>query len=250
MAEEFNITGFSGDHLDRVRVLFIEMHTGLLEKKVYLCTNIRSKDRGKDHMFINPKPYGKFPLFSANEIGAMLNIIDGEGITEERLRLFKDMVDGNAIYVQQTDNCSSIGETTRGFAGSTYINALNIETIFRLKHVLLHLNRTTIVPTLSYMTKCVKVYQEKLQVTRSGELYTSMKVLVANEEFGEYDLANGDASSKYMFANFDSEKVAVLRNEDAGCFETFNLSDVMLCDSMSDLRRASVALYENKSRKR
>lgn len=254
MEEKPDISGFAANYLDRVRVLFIEMHTGLLEKKVFLCMNIRSKDLSKDHLFVNPRPYGKFPLFSMKDIIAITNVIDGEGVTEENLKLFKNTVETGMIYVQQADNCPSISEATRGFAGNAYNNALNIETIFRLKRVLLHLNMTTIKPTLSYMTKCVNVYQGKLQITNAGELYTTQKVLVANEEFGDENLVNGDANSKYLFANFDTscndEEAVILRNEEGGCFESFNLSDVMLCDGMHDFNRASVAIYENKSRKR
>jgi len=250
MTEKIDTSGFAANYLDRVRVMFIEMHTGLLEKKIFLCTNIRSKDLSRDHLFVNPRPYGKFPLFSVKDIIAICNVIDGEGVTEENLQLFKDTVEGGMIYVQQSDNCTSISEATHGFSGNTYTNALNIETIFRLKQVLIHFNTTTIKPTLSYMTKCVNVYQEKLQITRTGELYTTQKVLVANEEFGDEDLVNGDADSKYLFANFDAGMVAILRNEEGGYFESFNLSDVMLCDGMHDFKRASVALYENKSRKR
>ena len=253
MAENNNISGFAANYLDRVRVMFIEMHTGLLEKRIFLCMNVRSKDLSKDHLFVNPKPYGKFPLFSMKEITAIANVIDGEGVTEENLKLFRDTVETGMIYIQPTDNCPSIGEATRGFSGNAYTNALNIETVFRLKQVLLHLNKTAIKPSLSYMTKCVNVYQEKLQINRAGDLYTTQKVLVANEEFGDEDLVNGDADSKYLFANFFNTSdgvVALLRNEEAGCFESFNLSDVMLCDGMHDFKRASVALYENKSRKR
>lgn len=254
MEEKIDTPGFAANYLDRVRVMFIEMHTGLLGKKLFLCTNIRSKDLSKDHLFVNPKPYGKFPLFSMKDIVAITNVIDGEGVTEENLKLFTNTVEVGMIYVQQADNCPSISEATHGFSGNAYTNALNIETIFRLKRVLLHINATTIKPTLSYMTKCVNVYQEKLQITRTGELYTTQKVLVANEEFGDEDLVNGDADSKYLFANFDTssdaETVAILRNEESSCFEPFNLSDVMLCDGMHDFKRASVALYENKSRKR
>lgn len=253
MEEKIDTSGFAANYLDRVRVMFIEMHTGLLVKKIYLCTNIRSKDLSKDHLFVNPLPYGQFPLFSVKDIIAITNVIDGEGVTEENLKLFKDTVECGMIYVQPADNCPSIGEATRGFSGNAYTNALNIETVFRLKQVLLHLNMTTITPSLSYMTKCVNVYQEKLQITRAGELYTTQKVLVANEEFGDEDLVNGDADSKYLFTNFantDAGAAALLRNEEGGYFEEFNLSDVMLCDGMHDFKRASVALYENKSRKR
>ena len=249
MAEKIDTSGFAANYLDRVRVVFIEMHTGLLEKKIFLCTNIRSKDLSRDHLFVNPRPYGKFPLFSVKDIIAVTNVIDGEGVTEDNLKLFTDTVESGMVYVQQADNCPSISEATHGFSGNAYTNALNIETIFRLKQVLLHLNTTTIEPTLSYMTKCVNVYREKLQITRAGELYTTQKVLVANEEFGDEDLVNGDADSKYLFANFDAENAAILRNEEGGCFESFNLSDVMLCDGMHDFKRASVALYENRSRK-
>ena len=255
MAEKIDTSGFAASYLDRVRVMFIEMHTGLLEKKLFLCTNIRSKDLSRDHLFVNPNPYEKFPLFSMEDIIAVTNVIDGESsVTEENLQLlFREVVEDGMIYVQPADGCPSIGEATHGFSGNAYTNALNIETIFRLKQVLLHLNKTTIEPTLSYMTKCVNVYQEKLQITRAGELYTTQKVLVANEEFGDEDLVNGDADSKYLFANFastDAGEVAMLRNEEDGRFEPFNLADVMLCDGMHDFKRASIALYENKSRKR
>ena len=250
MEERMDISDFTANYLDRVRVILIEMHTGLLNKKIFLCTNIRSKDLRMDHLFVNPKPYGKFPLFSAKDIIAVTNVIDGEGVTEENLKLFTDTVEGGMIYVQPSDNYPSISEATRGLSGNTYTNALNIETIFRLKQVLLHLNVTTIKPTLSYMTKCVNVRQNKLQITSTGELYTTQKVLVVSEEFGDEDLVSRDADSKYMFSNFDGGTTAILRNEEGGCFEPFSLSDIMLCDGVRDFERASVALYENRSRKR